>query len=111
MKNLARIEDIVRIKRLLHQPHKIDGTAEFLLEKRHLSLSYSMLSGARSIHRESPLVEPHHEILRNCDTFRRLVVEEEKHVKIAISRMADDRRQQTMFLDIGLRLGNAIGKP
>ena len=111
MKDLARIEDIVRIERLLDLPHKIDGTAELLLEKRHLSLSYPMLTGACPIHRQSPLIEPRHETFRNGDTFGRLVVEQQQHVKVPVPRMTDDRRQQTMFLDVGLRLGNTIRKP
>ena len=107
---LPRIENGIRIKRLLDLTHQIDGIAELLLQKCHLPLPYAVLAGACAVHGERTRVKASDEFLDDRDPFRGLVVKQDEHMEITVAGMADDRRQQAMRLDIGLGFRYAFGK-
>src|ERR1035437_3666906 len=61
---LSRIEDILRIQRLLQRAHRINGFgAEFGLEVLLLALPDAMLAGAGPAHRLGALHQAMHEVL------------------------------------------------
>src|ERR1700761_3426857 len=100
---LAGIEDAVGIERELDAAHQIDRAAKLLFEEGHLALPDAVFARAGAVHGERPRIQARDECLRGCYPLRRLVVEEQQRVEIAVACMADDRREQPVLLDIGLR--------
>jgi hypothetical protein len=109
--DLARIEDILRIKRLLDRPHQIQRRSRLLLQEAHLALADTVFAGAGAANGKRPAVEPFDEFLDPGDVGGILVVNQQQQVKIAVARMADDGREEPCFHDIGMRFGHAVGKP
>ncbi len=64
----------------------------------------------RSLHGKCPSIQSLEKGFRLTDTLRILVIEQQQHMKIAVSRMADDRGEKSVRLDVGLGLGHTFGK-
>ncbi len=108
---LARVENRIRIKRLFDLAHQIDGAAKLSCSRNDIfpcptpcsPVQVPSMASARAFSRAT-------KVLDDDNTFRRLVVEQHQDMEIAVAGVTDDRRQQSVFLDIGPSRGNAFGK-
>ncbi len=92
-------------------PHEIDAVAQLAVEEGDLALPDAVLAGAGAVHRDSPEVEPRDEFFGPRDLGGIVDIHQHQRVEIAVSDMADDRRDQAYFGNVGFRLGDAFGKP
>src|SRR6202158_6357591 len=92
---LSRIENILRIERLLQRAHGLDRLgAEFGLEVFLLALPDAMLPGASAAHRLCAFHQAMHEVLAARHLVTIVHVAHQRAVEIAVADMADNRRQQ-----------------
>ena len=102
----------MRVERTLQRAHGVQRLGpEFGQEIFLLALPDAMLAGAGAAHRLRALDQAVHEILAARHLVRVIDVAQQRAVEVAVADMADDRRQQTVPLQIVLGLGHAIGEP
>src|SRR5438552_4499322 len=109
--NLARVHDVQRIERLLDGAHDVDAVAELVAQEADLALADAVLAGAGAFHGNRAHVEPGDEFFGERDFLRIVDVHQHQHMEIAVAGMADDRRDQAHFGDVGLGFGDAFGEP
>src|SRR6185369_10970264 len=109
--DLAGVENVLRVERLLQRAHGVDRFgAELGLEVFLLALPDAVLAGAGAAHRLRALDQAMHEVLAAGHFFRVVDVADQRAVEIAVTDMADDRRQQAQPFQIVLGLGDAIDR-
>src|SRR4030095_934880 len=93
--DLAGIENVLRIERLLQGARGVDRLwAQLGLEVFLLALPDAVLAGAGAAHRLRALDQAMHEVLAARHFLRIVDVADQRTVEIAVADMADDRRQQ-----------------
>src|SRR6478672_6189984 len=108
---LSRIEDVLRIERLLQSAHGLDRfRAEFGLEVLLLALPDAVLSGASAAHRLRAFHQAMYEVLAARHFLVIVDVARQRAVEIAVADMADNRRQQIEAFEVRFGFGHAIGE-
>src|SRR5437762_10089177 len=91
--DLAGIENVLRIERLLQGAHGVDRLwAKLGLEVFLLALPDAVLAGAGAAHRLRALDQAMHEVLAARHFLRVVDVADQRTVEVAVADMADDRR-------------------
>src|SRR3954447_10566793 len=87
---LSRIEDILRIERLLQRAHRVDGfRPEFSHEVFLLALPDAVLAGAGAAHGLRALHQPMHEFFAARHLFAVVDVAQQRAMEIAVADVTD----------------------
>ena len=100
----ASDRDVLRVEHSLDETHDGHGLAELLLQIATFARTDPMLAGAGPVERQRALDESLMEGARLRDLINVGGVDENKEVEIAVSDMADERRQERRLFKIAARL-------
>ena len=97
----------MRIDGPFYGGHHIGTRAVFQFEITPLALSDPVFSRAGALHGKRAHVQPLDHVLGPCDLILVIHHDERRHVKIAVTDVPYDRRDEIAFLAILHRFGNA----
>src|SRR6185437_7590232 len=107
--DLPGIEYVLRIERALERAHGVERLgAEFGFEVFLLALADAVLAGAGAVHRLRALHQAMHELLPARHLLAIVDVAGHRAMKVAVTDMADDRRDQLEPLQILLGFADAV---
>src|SRR5215472_11204641 len=110
--DLARIENVERIERVLERTHRGKRRLAVLgFQVLHLALADAVLAGAGAIHGERALDQPFQQTFGARNFVGVGEVDHQRQMKITVADMAENRRDEPAVLDIALGLAHAVGEP
>ncbi|SPC14782.1 hypothetical protein CO2235_220015 [Cupriavidus oxalaticus] len=109
--DLARVEDMVGIERVLDHAHQVERILAVLLHQEALLVQpHAVLAGAGAAHRQRAFDDALVDGLGLGHFLRLVRVDQDRHVEIAVADVADDRAGQGGGVQVLLGFGHALGQ-